>query len=333
MPAAPPAPTKASAPPAPDPGTALIQTVFTAKPLSEPQAANSPGGGDSGPAKAGASADLEKPATSQQVQDLTTKVDKLQTTVQAQQKPPQGFCGLLGFSCGVGLTYAHTFGSERVDSVSAIQQAGTSQLYLQAKTSQNDNVAILGELHHFFLWDRMSGDPNAKYPDQNGVTYSSVADPRYVRADLTKFRLTPLKKGAYVNGRNLSENESWPSLIPHDVGAVLACGPFAFWPAFDAGCGPVAVAAVSTDGKSVTQFGVGWAGGVSTIGGADGTGFNFGIGVLFDPGEQILDSRIVNPNSRVVLPAYDSTVLANPSSALVKRPTHSIFIMVSKTVG
>jgi hypothetical protein len=93
------------------------------------------------------------------------------------------------------------------------------------------------------------------------------------------------------------------------------------------------VAAVSTDGKSVTQFGVGWAGGVSTIGGADGTGFNLGIGMLFDPGEQILDSRIVNPNTRIVLPAYEGTVLANPNSALVKRPTHSVFIMVSKTLG
>lgn len=233
---------------------------------------------------------------------------------------PSTFCTILGFQCGVGVSYTHNFGSERVDSVTAIQQAGGSQVYLQAKTSQNDSAAVLGELHHFFLSDR------------GADAVIDAMNPRYVRADLTNFRITPLNKDDSTVYPSPKKNEHPLDLIAHDVGALIACGPFAFAPAFDAGCGPVAVAAVSADGKGVTEFGLGWAGGIKSVGGVDGTGFNLGIGMLFDPNEQILDSRIVNPNTRIVLPAYEVQALANPSIALVHRPTHSLFIMISKTV-
>jgi hypothetical protein len=209
------------------------------------------------------------------------------------------FCTLLGFDCGLGLTYAHTFGSERIDSLTPLQRPGGA-VYLQAKTIQNDNIAVLVELHHFF---KKGSSP----PDPKGVV--TKFDPAF----------QPIKGSATAG---------------HDLGAAALCGPFIFTTEiFTDGCGPLAVASVGTDGKSATQFGIGWAAGVPNVGGADGTGFNIGIGVMFDPSEQVLDGRVVNQNTQVVLPAYQAAVMANPNLAIVHRPTHSLFLMISKTLG
>ncbi|KSB90807.1 hypothetical protein AS593_17190 [Caulobacter vibrioides] len=121
------------------------------------------------------------------------------------------------------------------------------------------------------------------------------------------------------------------------LGKLAACGPFAF--ANDAsgqvvGCGPLFTAVLDSDAK-IDQFGIGWALGLGKKAGSpDRADFGLGIGVLFDTDSKVVDHRIIDKDSMLVLPQYRDLIkndTANAISPLVTRASASAFVMVSKT--
>lgn len=126
-----------------------------------------------------------------------------------------------------------------------------------------------------------------------------------------------------------------PGSTPIDaIGKIAACGPFSF--VNDDGdngenreCGPMVVGLIDSSGKA-TQFGLGWALGL----GAQSNGrypFGIGIGLMVDTSDQVVDGNVIDKKTMLVKPQYQSLISSSTNFGLVKRPTTSLFFMLSKT--
>lgn len=253
------------------------------------------GGGDQPPAPATTTTTTSAPSSS------TTQT----TTTISPPKPQKGALSASDFYVGAGFAVSQTVGSERADDVKFITRSD-GRLLAQIQTSQNRSIGAMFETHYLLK--------------NQGIFRSN----RWLTDE---------------NGKQLTDNKG--NLIPETkpidrLASLFACGPFAFIgeDSNRLGCGPLFTAIMDNDGK-ISQFGVGWALGLGAQpknGVPDSrAGFGVGLGLLFDTAAKTLDGNIVDLNTKLVRPEFQTAVAGGSISALVNRPTTSLFLMVSKT--
>ena len=110
---------------------------------------------------------------------------------------------------------------------------------------------------------------------------------------------------------------------------LLMCGPFTFLKSGTKGCGPIVLGAATSGSSNVIgQAGAGWS--IDTgISPNKTNNIAFSIGILVDPSDTVLDTKVVNPRTDMVYPAFQAAAVAGTVSATVSDPTVGIFAMLS----
>lgn len=115
------------------------------------------------------------------------------------------------------------------------------------------------------------------------------------------------------------------------VSALAACGPFALVTTTNSsrsGCGPFAAVALEPDGE-VAEFGLGWYVGFENADGREG--FGIGVGILVDPDSNLVDTRVVDPDTYLVRPQFRDSVLQEQVTPFTQETSVSVLVMVSRS--
>lgn len=203
----------------------------------------------------------------------------------------------LYLGAGVGLT--HSLSGSRGDEIKLVELEG-GDLFAQIERSEDTDIRVLFETHYLF-------------EDQS--------------------ILMGWRERLDEDGNALPSTGHWIEAYFTALGAFAACGPFALVDAAGdlgrRGCGPFFAAAIETD-ASVSEFGLGWMVAFGQNGNAL-DGFGFGIGVMFDPDSNLLDSRVIDPETMLVRDEFASAARAGEVSLTTQETSTSLMLMVSRS--
>lgn len=213
---------------------------------------------------------------------------------------------------------------------------------VETKTTTTDKKSVVADLYAG-TGALVSGNLGGRRADaikfitrQDGEVLAQVQKSEDVDIQIAVETHYLLQHQSLFTGASANKGAGWERLWD-GVGKLVACGPFAL--ANDTsgqvvGCGPLFTAVLDSDAK-IDQFGVGWALGLGKKAGSpERADFGVGIGVLFDTDSKVVDHRIIDKDSMLVLPEFRDAIKADSASAispLITRPSASAFIMVSKT--